>query len=65
MEKAAGIFGVPANQVYPVKNYEDEVGIVPAVNILALYACLRMLKYANSLLELKLSADSESDEDSD
>ena len=63
IERAAGIFGVPVNEVFPVKNYERETGPVSAVDILCLDACLEMLKYANSLIESKLNTVTDSDSD--
>ena len=43
VDKCGVIFGVPTNQVFPLKNYEAEMDTVPAFDILALTTCLKLM----------------------
>ena len=54
IKRAATVFGLPVNQIYPVKNYESETGNVTAVDVLGLDACRRLLEYANSFIDSKV-----------
>merc|ERR1711915_203628 len=46
--QASEVFGVPRSQILPVKNYESEIELEPAVDILALTAFRQMARYTSS-----------------
>ena len=49
--KAASIFGIPVNQVHPVKCYQEEMVLNESVDILALLALRQMLHWAEDHLD--------------
>jgi len=49
--KTASIFGIPENQIHPVKCYKQEMGLSQDVNILALLALRQMLHWAEDHLD--------------
>nr|XP_022301480.1 interferon-induced protein 44-like isoform X1 [Crassostrea virginica] len=51
VEKVANIMGLPRARVFPVKNYENETGLVVGINILVLEAMKRCLDLADDFIE--------------
>ena len=45
IEEVAQIFGVPENHVFPIKNYSKETECDPAISVMALYACQKMVDF--------------------
>ena len=55
VKTVSDMFGVPSNNVMPVKNYEQEADLETDVNILALLALRRLQNLAMDYLELTTS----------
>jgi len=55
IETVSEMFGVPRNNVLPVKNYEQEMEVETDVNILALLALRRLQQLAADRMELLTS----------
>ena len=55
VEAVSEMFGVPRNNVMPVKNYEQETDLETDVNILALLALRRLQHLAADRMELLTS----------
>ena len=50
VDKAADIFGLPRANIFPIKNYEDEMELREDVNTLALLALQQILNFADDYL---------------
>ena len=48
MEMCAAKFGIPQNQVYPLKNYHRETDPVLAIDVLALHTSLKLMDMADA-----------------
>ena len=62
VRETSAIFGVPANHVCPVKNYESKEQCVPAIDIMALCTCQIMVNNANEYLKSEIDHHSGSKE---
>ena len=51
MDKVSGLLGLPRNNIFPVKNYENEMQLDDNISILALLALRQLLHFAEDYIE--------------
>lgn len=59
MEKCSDLVGVPMNNIFPVKNYHEEIDIQNDIDVLLLRALKHIVEIANDKLGRKDEVKSE------